>query len=154
MKQRNLIKHYEALKKIEEGSLIWDEYKYRHDLIWKHLIRSTLAVFALIVVPYSSNLNANFALIVVASLLAIGYIVFTYFIIRKELKLYISIKKLHRIRQGWLFGLHKTKVGTFELRVQIYIFGLFIFVIVASAFNILHKLFQFIYKLEIFNFTV
>jgi hypothetical protein len=104
------------------------------------------------VVPYSNNIDANFTLIVVASLLAIGYLVFTYFIIRKELKLYISIKYLHRIRQSWLFGLHNIKViaennknikmGTFEFRVLIYIAGLFIFAVFASVFNIFHKLCQ------------
>jgi hypothetical protein len=27
-----------------EASPVWDEYKYRHDLIWRHLIRSTVAI--------------------------------------------------------------------------------------------------------------
>jgi len=62
---------------LEEARLIWDEYKYRHDLIWKHLIRSTIAVIALLTVAYSTALRVDSQLVRVASILAIIYITST-----------------------------------------------------------------------------
>lgn len=140
----------EDLKKAEEGSLIWDEYKYRHDLIWKHLIRSTVAVFALVVVPYSTKLDTDLTLIVAASLLAMGYLCFTFFVIGRELQLYIHIKDLHRKRQHWLYGLHepdkteenkgKVKKDGFSQRVRVYLILLFLFTVGACAYNIFDNL--------------
>ena len=43
---------YPKLDDTDEANLLWDEYKYRHDLIWRHLIRSTLALVALVTVRY------------------------------------------------------------------------------------------------------
>lgn len=140
-------KKIEEFNDHEEGALIWDEYKYRHDLIWKHIIRSTVFVLALVVVPYSSKLNADEVLISVASLMAIGYVAFTYFVIHKELTLYIQIKKLHRKRQNRIFKLHKPETNEenirkdgFRGRVRTYIICLFIFVVLASVINIVLKL--------------
>ena len=91
---------------LEEARLIWDEYKYRHDLIWKHLIRSTIAVIALLTVAYSTALRVNEQLIQVASILAILYIIFNFFVLNKELELLKNIKILHRQRQRDLYKLH------------------------------------------------
>jgi hypothetical protein len=106
--QENL-KHPE-LKDAGEGSMLWDEYKYRHDLIWRHLIRSTLALVALVTVRYSTAFKPTVWLVTVAWVMALGYWVVTLFAVEPELRLFKQIKNLHRERQTLYFGLHgKTK---------------------------------------------
>lgn len=85
----------------KEANLIWDEYKYRHDLIWKHLIRSTVAVLGAIALLFDTNVNFNKLLggipfFVVISGLVIFYVLFTYWVIYKELVLLYYIKSIHR----------------------------------------------------------
>jgi hypothetical protein len=118
------------LKMSGEASLLWDEYKYRHDLIWKHLIRSTIAVIALVTVPYSDSFEKNSLFIVSAAILAIGYTIFTAFVISAELKLLRPIKVLHRKRQQYYFDLYKAECrtdqknelhGRFNRRIWFYI---------------------------------
>ena len=126
---------------LDEARLIWDEYKYRHDLIWKHLIRSTIAVIALLTVAYSTALNdVGPQLIRAASILAIIYIIFNYFVLNKELELLKNIKMLHRQRQNDLYKLHtgidlssKMKMGGFSIRVRLYLAGLFILAVIVAA---------------------
>jgi hypothetical protein len=102
--QKNL-KH-PKLQDTEEGNLIWDEYKYRHDLIWRHLIRSTLALVALVTVRYSTAFKPTIWLVIVAWVVALGYWVVTLLAVEPELRLLIKIKYLHRERQTLYFGLH------------------------------------------------
>ena len=96
---------YPKLKDADEANLVWDEYKYRHDLIWQHLIRSTLALVALLTVPYSKALNLNDSLIRFAGVVALGYWVVTVIAIEPELRLLKKIKNLHRERQKHYFDL-------------------------------------------------
>ncbi len=135
------------LQNYNEGSLLWDEYKYRHDLIWKHLIRSTIAVIALVIIPYSTKLIKDETLILVASLLAIGYIIFTYVVIKKELVLFRNIELLHRKRQNMVLGLKRPKTeededekikDDFKLRVLFYLGSLFLFAIAACGYTVYH----------------
>src|SRR5216684_3780513 len=97
---------YQKLDEASEGSMLWDEYKYRHDLIWRHLIRSTLALVALVTVRYSTAFKPTFWLVIVASAVALGYWGVTLFAVEPELQLYKKIKNLHRERQTHFFGLH------------------------------------------------
>jgi len=98
------------LKDANEGNMLWDEYKYRHDLIWRHLIRSTLALVALVTVRYSTAFKPTFWLVMVAGVMALGYWVVTLFAVEPELRLFKQIKNLHQKRQTLCFGLHgKTK---------------------------------------------
>ena len=122
---------------LEEARLIWDEYKYRHDLIWKHLIRSTLAVIALLTVSYSSALKVDDKqLNFIASLLAIIYIIFNFIVLNSELRLLENIKKLHRQRHKDLYSMHvgeeKSAAG-FSVRVRLYLAGLLILAIITAV---------------------
>ncbi|GJQ57588.1 MAG: hypothetical protein D8M57_19855 [Candidatus Scalindua sp. AMX11] len=119
-----------TLEKTDEATLIWDEYKYRHDLIWKHLIRSTITVIVLITIPYSNQFNDVTIFTIFAPVLAIGYTLFTYNILKRELELYENVKDFHRNRQNVLFNLHKQTENTylaqktsddFSKRVRFYI---------------------------------
>ena len=103
---------YPKLKDTDEGSMLWDEFKYRHDLIWRHLIRSTLALVALVTVRYSTAFKPTVWLVIVAWVVALGYWVVTLFTVEPELRLYLQIKNLHRERQVHYFGLHEKPTQT------------------------------------------
>ena len=82
-----------------EGQLLWDEFKYRHDLIWRHLIRSTLALVVLATIGYSTSLHIGKPLVLLASAAAILYWVVTFITIEAELRLFQEIARLHTSRQ-------------------------------------------------------
>ena len=134
-----------------EGSLVWDEYKYRHDLIWKHLIRSTIAVIILVTVPYSTTLKSETLFNLGASVLAIGYIIFTIIVLKGELRLYKIIADIHGKRQHYLFTLHqlinsaehgKVRRNGFSVKVYTYLGFLTVVVFVASFVNLSRAFFQ------------
>jgi hypothetical protein len=125
----------EELKDPAEAGLLWDEYKYRHDLIWRHIIRSTLALVALLTVRYTKELGGNFSLSLVAWVLAVGYITFTILIVRRELQLLTQIRDLHRKRQSTYFGLNfgpTQSWWSFSRRVMGYLTVLFILAALAG----------------------
>jgi hypothetical protein len=103
-----------------EAELLWDEYKYRHDLIWRHIIRSTLALVALVTVRYSEAFdNPSNWLIGFAFFAALIYWLITFITIDKELQLLEQVKAWHRYRQHVIFELHHERVDAKpEKRVQ------------------------------------
>lgn len=127
----------------DEANLIWDEYKYRHDLVWRHLIRSTVAVIALITVSYSTEFKDDIVLFIISALLAVIYTVFSFIVLNSELALYEKIKVLHRQRQNHLYKLHtgekplpRELVGTFSSRARFYLAGLLFLALAAAVSHI------------------
>ena len=122
----------------DEASLIWDEYKYRHALIWKHLIRSTTAVVALLTVQFLTDFNGETFLIFASFIIAIGYTVFTIWILGPELDLLKQVKEEHRKRQKNVYpSMHKNdrvRIVNFQNRVRFYIYSLLILSIAAAAY--------------------
>jgi hypothetical protein len=123
----------------DEAHLLWDEYKYRHDLIWRHLIRSTVTVVALITVSYSTSFKADKTLFIIAALLAIIYTIFSFIVLDSELTLFTKIKVLHRQRQNDLYKLHTEtqplpkEVGEFPTRARFYLAGLLFLALAATV---------------------
>jgi len=95
-----------GLDEVAEANLLWDEYKYRHDLIWQHLIRSTLALVALATVRFVPEFSGFPMLTVFAFFAALLYWVITFVAIDRELHLYLQVKAWHRFRQKYFLGLH------------------------------------------------
>lgn len=91
----------------DEASLLWDEYRYRHDLIWQHLIRSTLALVALVTVRYAEAFSKYSKLAVIAFFAALAYWLITALVIHRELRLFLPIKAWHRYRQHHYLNLHQ-----------------------------------------------
>jgi hypothetical protein len=131
----------------DEANLIWDEYKYRHDLIWRHLIRSTAAVVALITVSYTTEFKENETLFIISALLAIIYTIFSFIVLNPELTLFEKIKMMHRQRQIDLYNdlyklltgrelLHEGLVGGFSKRARLYLAGLLVLASVATVSHI------------------
>lgn len=108
---------YPKLEDTDEANLLWDEYKYRHDLIWRHLIRSTLALVALVTVRYSTAFSPTVSLVIFAWVVALGYWGVTLIAIEPELRLLNKIRNLHRERQKHCFGLiHKITTLNDEMK--------------------------------------
>ena len=138
----------DPLFRSDEANLVWDEYKYRHDLIWKHSIRSTVAVLALVTVPYSTAFATDALFVSCASILAIGYTAFTFFVVQRELQLLEPIRELHRRRQRTLFGFsQETRAGIpFSGRVKMYLAAMFVAAILAATVQAIHLLLKLVYK--------
>ena len=143
--------NYEKLGSADEGNLVWDEYKYRHDLIWRHLIRSTLALVGLVTVRYSTAFQPTLSLVIFAWVVALGYWALTFLVIEPELRLLTRIRNLHRERQKLCFGLVNKitpaideqdwgsifLVDHFAQRVAAYLLVLLIAMLVAFPFALL-----------------
>ena len=85
---------------MEQAKMLWDEYKYRHDLIWKNIYKVTAASVALSAVPYAKTLSNNFDtslyLLLIPPLLAVILTVAAFVVMKRELDLFWSIKKKYR----------------------------------------------------------
>ncbi|NMM47698.1 hypothetical protein [Marinigracilibium pacificum] len=144
-----------------EHELIWDEYKYRHELIWKHMIRSSVIIIGIIILPFSKDFLQDKIvqtpwLLIFLGVASIIYILFTFHVINKELLLFEEIKIVHRRKQFLKFGIHKKYndqiwqekekkkqnqwlnkylgIG-FQLRVNIYLGFLLIIAIISFILN-------------------
>lgn len=141
------LKPMEKLCNPEEAKLLWDEYKYRHDLIWKHLIRSTIAVIILITVPYSTKIAHDKYLIWGSSIAAFIYLCHTFWVTFRENKLLEKVKVLHRKRQMHYLELpskncltwDKNLKGNFLGRIVGYLILLLLLVIYAISINVYAK---------------
>jgi hypothetical protein len=125
-----------------EAALVWDEYKYRHDLIWRHLIRSAIAVVALITVAYSTSFDENRALFVVAAILAVGYSAFNIRVVNLELVHYWRVKGVHQARQAEVLGLpSRQKMNShfsgFAGRVNFVLIALLVLALTAASAQVL-----------------
>jgi len=85
---------------------LWEEYKYRHDLIWQRIYRFTTVVVLISIIPYVQQdigrlLGAG---ILIAPLLATVLAGFVLIVMRNELELFGKIKKAYRRQQNKLLA--------------------------------------------------
>ncbi|WP_445401300.1 hypothetical protein [Zobellella sp. An-6] len=85
----------------EAHALLWDEYKYRHDHIWKKLFQITIAVVLLGAVPYLKPEITRVlkGWILIAPLLGTVLALITLFLMHFELGLFARIAAAHRRHQ-------------------------------------------------------
>ena len=82
-----------------DAEFLWNEYKYRHELIWKLIFQITTAVIAISIVPYISDMTIVKSLnnyIVALPIIGVGLTVFGWFRIRKEIDIMNRVKAKHR----------------------------------------------------------
>ncbi len=112
----------------DEANLIWDEYKYRHDLIWRHMIRTTLAVIGSITLPLTVEPSGQPpdrpAILILGILVALLlYLLLTFWIISAELRLFGAIKTQYRGHQKLKHELkheeEESGFNTFKTRVNL-----------------------------------
>ena len=132
------------IKSLADAQFIWDEYKYRHEHIWKLIFQITTAVIAVSIVPYISNENIIKTLgWFIISLPCVGAIlvVFGWLRLSKEMYAMGELKKRHRAYHELNYGINyypgrkkNTKhKSSFFLHVQIYLGSL----LVLSILNII-----------------
>jgi hypothetical protein len=82
-----------------DASLVWDEYKYRHDLCWRLVFQLTAAVVALNIVPYVQEHVAATLHYWVLSLPAIGLALalFGRERLRREHDILDRVRRRHRV---------------------------------------------------------
>jgi len=83
---------------------LWEEYKYRHDLIWQRVFRFTAAVVLLSIIPYIQPDIARMLgiWILIAPALATILALFVLVVMWNELKLFEKIKTAYRREQNKL----------------------------------------------------
>lgn len=89
---------------LQKCQYLWEEYKYRHDLIWQRIFLFTTAVVLLSLIPYvqqdiARKLDIG---ILIAPGLATLLAVFVRVVITNELELFRKIKTAYRRQQNKL----------------------------------------------------
>ncbi len=119
---------------MEKAKLLWDEYKYRHDLIWKNLYKITAALVALSVVPYTGKVvteafggyGENFLrwFLLVPPSLAVVVALYSFVVMDNEIHLFQQIKEEYReFRRSTLNlkSVHEQGSSNFQVFVRIYL---------------------------------
>jgi len=89
---------------LEYCKYLWEEYRYRHDLVWQRIFRFTTAVVLISIIPYVQPKIAGLLgpWILIAPLLATILAGFVLVVMQNELKLLERIKKAYRRQQNKL----------------------------------------------------
>jgi hypothetical protein len=105
-----------------EAKLIWDEYKYRHEHVWKTIINLTAAVTALSIVPYLHDkaVCALDYIIIMSPILGVGLSGFGFLRLIKEIKRMDLVRDKYRKRQSDKFQFPKLK-SSFQIHVIVYL---------------------------------
>lgn len=112
----------------EWESLLWDEYKYRHDHIWKKLFQITIGVVLLGAVPYLKPdiTRALQGWILIAPLLGTVLSLITIFLMHFELGLFARIAQAHRYNQERHGRIRHDRGSYFRYLIMVYVCFLFL----------------------------
>jgi hypothetical protein len=97
-------KEKDSTKTLQQCQHLWEEYKYRHDLIWQRIFRFTSVVVLISIIPYvQQNITCLLDIgILIAPILATCLAGFVWIVMRNELKLFGKIKTAYRREQNKL----------------------------------------------------
>jgi len=111
---------------LPEAKLIWEEYRYRHDLCWRLIFQISLAVVAILVIPYiRADITDSVGLWILAlPALALVLVLFSISRMRSELGILDKIRALHRKRQGKVHHIPWKSSGRFTRDVILYLVAL------------------------------
>ncbi len=111
---------------LKQAEYLWEEYKYRHDLIWQRTFRFTAAIVLISIIPYLQQDVARLLgeWILLAPLLAFILAGFVFLVMLNELDLFGRIKEAYRRQQDKLLDCDLrhpfNKKGHFEFFVVTY----------------------------------
>jgi hypothetical protein len=94
----------------EDAQVLWDEYKHRHNLVWKVLFQITTAAVILAAIPYLAGDSIGCKLgkwLLAAPVLAVVLVAFALGVINNELDLLGQIRTAHRGLQKAMFGMSR-----------------------------------------------
>lgn len=90
---------------LNEAQLLWEEYKYRHDLIWQRTFTFTTAIILISILPYVQK-EVVLVLrwwILIAPVLAVCLAAFGLAVMLNELRIFSKIKCVYRGYQNALY---------------------------------------------------
>ena len=88
---------------VEVASYLWQEYSYRHDMIWKLAFRVTAVAAALLIAPFLADESVQERVengLVALPILAVVVILAGLFVLRSELERFDQIKRAYRQAQN------------------------------------------------------
>jgi hypothetical protein len=94
--------------KAEDPQVLWEEYEYRHSLVWKVIVQITTGVVVLSVVPYVANETIVERLqvgVLAAPALAFVLALFAVLVINNELDILDTIRREHRKQHREILGI-------------------------------------------------
>lgn len=111
---------------LPEAKLIWKEYRYRHDLCWRLIFQITIAVVAILVIPYiRADITKSVGPWILAlPALAVVLVLFSISRMKSELGILDKIRALHRERQGKVHHIPWKSSRHFTRDVVLYLIAL------------------------------
>jgi hypothetical protein len=108
--------------------LIWEEYKYRHDLCWRLVFQLTAAAVVLATLPYAKTevTKAVGYWILPVPLIGVALTGFGSFMMKAELHRLDGIRTRYRDLQTHELGVEQKRASTFTARVELYLGSLLI----------------------------
>lgn len=91
---------------------LWNEYKYRHDMIWKLSFRTITACVVVSILPYTRSIivgKLNLAIFGLLLLIPIGILVYSLYTINREIELLDEVKKKYRSIQRTYLNIEQEK---------------------------------------------
>lgn len=91
---------------VQKAQVLWNEYKYRHDLVWRVIFQVTAAAVILSVAPYLAPEEVVYYLrvwLLAAPVLACVLVVFSMRVVNTEQDILDKVRSAHRRLQDDLF---------------------------------------------------
>ena len=95
------------LARVERASYLWEEYRYRHDLIWRLLFRMTAVAVLLSIAPFTIDEIAEKkagAWVNALPALALALVAISWLVLLFELKLFNPINRVYVAAQEQAVG--------------------------------------------------
>jgi len=112
----------------DDAEFIWDEYKYRHGLIWKLIFQITTAVIAVSTIPYILTRDQEEKIgyfIIALPIIGLFLTIFSIFRINKECYVMEQLKRKHREFHK-SYNITYEESSSFALHVNIYLVALIV----------------------------
>ena len=91
--------------KLQKLTSLWEEYKYRHDLLWRITFQITVASVLLAIVPYTAD-PATLGIVALAPpLLAVVLVVLGIVVVSVERKLFLPVRDKYWAWQKEMFSI-------------------------------------------------
>lgn len=109
---------------LEKAKLLWEEYKYRHELCWKLIFQTTAAVVIILIIPFTKTdiVKAIHYWIIAMPLIALAFLLLLYRCLIRELLLLQKIRAKYRELQKKLYDIdHNINADMFSYNVKLYL---------------------------------